>query len=464
MWSKDPNTFITSAADLVPRRSTSAPEPPVSRSSALGSHAPTVISPPVELSQREKTKPVRPDRPFPSFLAQPRRASLSGAIANAKDRDAGDDARAGPGWSEGGDDGIDGANIGYAITSGSNPKRRSRSAGTLRDSSKEHRMSPIQWRQWRRRSDEIRYWRESAEEMSAAFDVMKSTGTPLQPSSSTRTHGEETTKDRASRSDDGRAAEDPDGNFDFGLPANVVTDPEHVGLEERMVTLEIKLMDFEYAISKLQAGLLSPQEAGPHEFSAENFPMSEASESPARPAIPRHHPRQPSQDSNYSVPMTPASPNPQASLRTPPFHSTGWHDPRPASVATTLKASSGNRGSRLTPTNLTIEHYTTLISLIRREQSARMRLEDEVSFLRQQLRLLNPPPVATFRDFSGRHAESPDVASGSADRRYRSRPREYDAETTDTDDASFHEVYVTPVERGELERAYLPAEEEGVAF
>lgn len=467
---KDPNTFITSAADLVTQRSTSAPEPPVSRSSALGSHAPVIIDVPVDPSKREKMKPARPDRFLPALPAKSRRASLPSAVTNAEEKDVRGFTRTGPGLPDGGDDPVDGANIGFAITSGSNPKRRSRSAGALRDSSKEHRMSPIQWRQWRRRSDEIRYWRESTGEASPAFDFVTSTGTSMQPLPSTLSRGDVITKDRSSHSDDGRAAEENDESFNFGLPANEVPDPEHVGLEERMVTLEIKLMDFEYAISKMQASLLSARgDPGPLESDTENLPMSEASESPARPPIPRYHPRRPSQDSSppassHSVPMTPASPKFQGPPRTPPSQSSRRFDLRPTSVATTLKAGSAHRGSRPSVANLTIEHYTTLISLIRREQSARLRLEDEVSFLQQQLRLLNPPPLATFRDFSGRHAESPDVVSASEGRRYRGRPGSYDADTTDTDDASFHEVYVTPVERGEVERSYLRAEEEGVAF
>ena len=466
---KDPNMFITSAADLITQRSTSAPDPPVSRSSALGSHAPTIIGTPIDPSKREKMKPARPDRSPPALPAKPRRASLPSAIVNVDEGDAANLTQAGPALQYGADDGVDGLNIGFAITSGSNPKRRSRSAGTLRDLSKEHRMSPIQWRQWRRRSDEIRYWRESAGEASPAFDFITATGASMLPSSSPLARGEAITKSRSSRSDDNRAAEDNDNSFNFGLPVNEVPDPEHVGLEERMVTLEIKLMDFEYAISKLQASLLSPRDPRPHEFDTENPRMSEDSASASRPPIPRNLRRRPSQDSSppassYSVPITPASQKFQGPLRTPPSQSTGRTNPRPTSVATTLKPGSGHRVSRPGTANLTIEHYTTLMSLIRREQSARLRLEDEVSFLQQQLRLLNPPPLATFRDFSGRHAESPDLASASEGRRRRGYPGSYDADTTDTDDASFHEVYVTPVERGELERGYLRAEEEGVAF
>ncbi len=45
----------------------------------------------------------------------------------------------------------------------------------------------------------------------------------------------------------------------------------------------------------------------------------------------------------------------------------------------------------------------------------------------------------------------------------RSRSRSTHNAGTDTDDESFHEVYVTPVERGEFERPDLDGEE-GLAF
>lgn len=467
---KDPNTFITSAADLMTQRSTSAPDPQVSHASALGSHAPLILANPLDMSKGKKTKPPRPDRSPPMLPAKPRRASLPGTMVNVEEADAVIFARAGLGAQERGDDGVDGANIGYAVTSGSNPKRRSRSAGTVRDPAKEHRMSPIQWRQWRRRSDEIRYWRESAGEVSPALDPAMFTGSQLVPISPTLSQGEDASKNRLSSSDDYHAADDQPGNFNFGLPADAIPTPEHIGLEERMVTLEIKLMDFEYAISKMQAALLSPRSPGPLECDAENPPVAEGPDVQSPPPIPPYHPSRPSQDStatssSQSAPTTPALPNPPDPLRTPQSRSIGTVDPRPTSVATTLKARSAHRASRSSRVDLTMEHYTALITLIRREQSARLRLEDQVSLLQQQLRLLNPPPIATFRDFSGRHAESPEVGNASSEaRRYRGRQGSYADTTTDTDDASFHEVYVTPVERGEFERDHLPVEEEGVAF
>lgn len=447
----------------------------MSRSSALGSHAPGIIdTPPLVPSRAETIKPPRPHRPSPTLPAKARRASLPDAIMIGDDGDPMNLARTGVAWPDGGDDGGSGANIGCAITSGSNPKRRSRSAGAGRDySSKEHRMSPIQWRQWRRRSDEIRYWRESAGEVSSACEAISSMGIDMPSLAPKPSRGEETARDRLSQSDDDHAtAADQEEDFNFGLPAHAVPSPEPISVEERLVTLEIKVMDFEYALSKLQATLQSPRDPGPPDCEGMNPPMFDDAGRSRRPPMPPYHPGRPSQDSSppassHGVPMTPASQKSQAPPRTPPSRSTGRLHPRPTSVATTLKGGSAARVSRPQTPHLTIEHYTTLITLIRREQSARQRLEDEVSHLQQQLRLLHPPPVATFRDFSGRHAQSPDVASASDGRRYRGRPRSDDAETTettDTDEASFYEAYVTPIERREFERGHLRAEEEGVAF
>lgn len=142
-----------------------------------------------------------------------------------------------------------------------------------------------------------------------------------------------------------------------------------------------------------------------------------------------------------------------------------------------MKAVPRDRTSRSSTTGLTTEHHTTLISLLRREQSARLRLEDKVSALQHQLHLLMSAqashpnvPSRTYgsRDGPGRGGSSSDEMEQNTDavrgRLRRRRPSAYLADETDTDDASFHEVYVTPVERGEVERERLAAEEEGVAF
>ncbi|KAL8683289.1 MAG: hypothetical protein Q9186_000791 [Xanthomendoza sp. 1 TL-2023] len=285
---------------------------------------------------------------------------------------------------------------------------------------------------------------------------------------------------------------------------------EHISLEERLVTLEIKLMDFEYAISKLQADNKSIDVKSPTEDISQHY---EASPQPPSSSTFLQPPSNPilenSPTSNYDH-----SPESTPGVQQLPF---GIHGPanqptaRPTSIATTLKPICSDRSSRNSMTQLTIEHYTTLITLIRREQSARIRLEDQVSVLQQELRTLKSPSPHSLRDMQDarRRREHSSTASIPEYRRYDSpddrrrqytpperRPYSRDSNErylirqqqqhhhhhhhhhkrhddrrsrsrsnyeTDTDDESFHEVYVTPVERGEFERPDLDGEE-GLAF
>ena len=368
---------------------------------------------------------------------------------------------------------IDAHNIGFAVTNGSNPKRRSRSVGAFRDT--EHRMSPIQWRRWRRRSDEIKYWRQSADLGSLGI---KSFEPP-----------------ERGQKDDAEAADDDGGNlgqhsaeFNFGLPADAMHNQEQIGLEERIVTLEIKLMDFEYAISKLQASCTSSSRRrsevtgmAERQHSADSYLSSDQRQAPieASPALPPETPPlRPSKSAQEILPQQ-----------------------RPTSVATTLKASasgpgtSGYKGSidRSTGsslTGLTIEHYTTLITLIRHEQSSRVRLEQQVSMLQQQLDRISPSHPSHSQAYSPASQQSHSRSLSSQQQRrqgfvevgnrgvhYRPpRPRSssYSTNETDTDDDVYHDVYVTPDvtpvergERGEYERGAferVAGVEEGMAF
>ena len=368
---------------------------------------------------------------------------------------------------------IDAHNIGFAVTNGSNPKRRSRSVGAFRDT--EHRMSPIQWRRWRRRSDEIKYWRQSADLGSLGIKGFE--------------------PPERGQKDDAEAADDDGGNlgqhsaeFNFGLPADAMHNQEQIGLEERIVTLEIKLMDFEYAISKLQASCTSPSRRhsevtgmAERQNSADSYLSSDQRQAPveASPALPPETPPlRPSKSAQEILPQQ-----------------------RPTSVATTLKAStsgpgtSGHKGSidRSTGsslTGLTIEHYTTLITLIRHEQSSRVRLEQQVSMLQQQLDRISPSHPSHSQAYSPASQQSHSRSLSSQQQRrqgfvevgnrgvhYRPpRPRSssYSTNETDTDDDVYHDVYVTPDitpvergERGEYERGAferVAGVEEGMAF
>lgn len=129
-----------------------------------------------------------------------------------------------------------------------------------------------------------------------------------------------------------------------------------------------------------------------------------------------------------------------------------------------------DRSSRNSTTQLTIEHYTTLITLIRREQSARMQLEDQVTELQRQVESLQAhstsPRSRIEQQHLGRHFSPDDVRRpfglGFDNRQRRGRSSNYSTDT-DTDEDNFHDVYVTPVERGEFERDDFEGEE-GVAF
>ena len=434
--------------------------------------------------------PPQPERPPPERPTRPRRASLPSVILSAQEAEDINNALTGLGFQDTGSQIVDGHNIGFAVTSGSNPKRRSRSVGAHRSSAKEHRMSPIQWRQWRRRSDEIRYWREST--TSDGSPAIGFTGF-VSPEPLLEVSAEPNAKSSFEVTDqEGRPFEAHNQDFNFGLPADDIQSNdnigEHIGLEERMITLELKLMDFEFAFSKLQAGSISLTDCFPH---SEPVPAN-SGHSRSVSDQPRMHPSKAA--GNTFIDQYPSlayyqnggTPTPHQG----PFNA--GHDPtdiqpnpRPISIATTLKASGApnqnnapitrDRSARSSMTELTIEHYTTLITLIRREQSARIRLEDQVVELQQQIEALQAKRSPMSPDSQqrreqqqnlGRHFSPDDIRRpyrlGAESRQQRGRSSNY-SEGTDTDDDAFHEVYVTPVERGEFERESFDGEE-GVAF
>ena len=382
---------------------------------------------------------------------------------------------------------MDGHNIGFAVTSGSNPKRRSRSVEAYRTSAKEHRMSPIQWRQWRRRSDEIRYWRESTN--SDGSPAIGGTGFVSSGPLDLSSNPEVKSSFDLVGDQEGRPFEAHNQDFNFGLPADDVHSNdnigEHIGLEERMITLELKLMDFEFAISKLQAGSFSPTDRSQHleqlpALPAHSRSVSDQAQMHSSKANTGGFVDQYPSLAYYHNAGTPASQ--QCSFGAGQDPTIIQPRPRPASIATTLKASGANqrnnspitrdRNARNSITELTIEHYTTLITLIRREQSARMRLEDQVAELQHQIQHLQAgsPSSANSRRREqqnlGRHFSPDDIQRpyrlGVDSRQQRGRSSNY-SEGTDTDDDAFHDVYVTPVERGEFERETFDGEE-GVAF
>ena len=351
-------------------------------------------------------------------------------------------------------------NIGFAVTSGSNPHRRSRSVGGYRDSMKEHRMSPIQWRQWRRRSDEIRYWR-------ASVDQLQGPAVPPSP--------ELGSKIPSDTMENERHLEAHNDDFDFDLDPEQprrnhqsALSHEYSHIEERLITMELTMMRLELAISKVQAGSFSSVDRDTDRFEARTNAVM-------------NHSRTESGSTDPGVPRTarPDKGTPASQQTAFGADSASHSRQRPTSIATTLKAfgpdlsapskvMSDHRSRQSSMTGLTIEHYTALTTLLRRERSARKRLEDQVSELSLQVQALyaqgrtsNPHPPRSSNE--AYHVRSESRAEkfrfgGQA----RTGSEDYGG-ASDTDDASFHETYVTPIEREYSEgRAY--GHEEGVAF
>ena len=475
---QDPEEFITSAADIPATRSASVPSdgflrtsglnlnPPYSKVPSSATNAPIPPPPPPPLPP---PPPSQPERSPPERPVRPRRASVPSLTFSKQEMEAVESAMTGLGLQNAPERGVDAQDIGFAVTNGCNPNRRSRSVGAFRDS--EHRMSPIQWRRFRRRSDEIRYWRQSTD----------LTATGLKDFDSPNM----TQQDDVDVADDNTGdIDDTNRDFNFGLSGEPLPNQERIGLEERIVTLEIKLMDFEYALSKFQAGSITssrrhshPGETTKRQDSTENYfsdqPQASAEQSPA-----------------LSLETPPTSPSKFAYDATP--------KQRPTSVATTMKPSnSGNttthrkdnsidRSVRSSLASLTIDHYTTLITLIRHEQVARVRLEQQVSMLQRRLEQITSlsQPQSNANSIS-QHSHTRSLSSSQrrqgfvdiGDRGrgpiWQQRPRSssYSTTETDTDDSTYHDVYVTPditpVERGEYERGAfdrVAGVEEGVAF
>ncbi|KAL9095576.1 MAG: hypothetical protein Q9165_002008 [Trypethelium subeluteriae] len=150
----DPGALLrpsqTPQPSSTPQRSFSMPIRDITPSVALQSHSPAVQFP--------HSKELKPLNLRPTIRQHsPRRRATLGSTAPKGDNSTSlpksfDD----PFW-----DSIvpvEERDIGLAVTSGSNPKRRSRSAGALRDASRVQVESS-----GRRRSEEIRYWRASTD-------------------------------------------------------------------------------------------------------------------------------------------------------------------------------------------------------------------------------------------------------------------------------------------------------------
>ena len=433
----------------------------------MGSHAPPSLVPfeaaEEQLSESQTKKPARPRRAtLPSIIINsPERESLLAVIGQECVQKHIQDENE--------------EYMGFAVTSGSNPKRRSKSADNLYDVSKAHRMSPIQWRRWRRRSDEIKYLRESTTELDPSPTRVTKPSQETAELEKEKDHGEDEELPQSNCQED----EDSRHTFDFGLLATTMQSQDQVGIEERVVTVEVKLMDLEYAISKLQAQTPSPVE----HIVQKDVPGSLSHEKTADyiQSQVQHQTGQQRFSADSSIYAQDLDDSTMAGSHSTQLtsHSSLGHESneskiRPTSTATTVRPQTAvqrspshisnetyprsNRGSL---TSLTIEHYTTLIALLRREQSARMRLEDQVTELQRQVMEISLSTKPDYRARTWQNYPSPQKSNEFIT--FRANRSDNEADETDTDDG-FQDVYETPIEHKEFERPPFGGILEGEAF
>ncbi|OJD22802.1 hypothetical protein ACJ73_05847 [Blastomyces percursus] len=305
-------------------------------------------------------------------------------------------------------------------------KRRSRSASELRDTARAHRMSPIQWR---RRSDEIKFWRESFLKMDAS------------PSMPARPETRSTIASVLEDSDHAEVDQSLDDPFHFSALMGTMQDNSKAGLAQRVNMLEVKLMDLEFAIAKLQGHDVSPAKQTFEAGMRRNPPYS-SQQGTVPNALPSHFVS--SFQSSPSITPPRSSPTPD----------------RPDSTATLRPYTASHSVSCQTPSSfasdfkgISVEQYSALTTLVRREQIARKLLEQQIFQLQRdvsQLQSYQRPTaqqsflLPSYSDFSDRLSS----------RRSSDRKTNHDRSETDSDDgfmAAHHRKLYDAYRRSNME-------------
>ncbi|KKA20984.1 hypothetical protein T310_4983 [Rasamsonia emersonii CBS 393.64] len=232
--------------------------------------------------------------------------------------------------------------------------RRSQSAGALRDLMRRHRMSPIQWR---RRSDEMKFWPTSTLDLD--HDHVPPHERPQTSATETTAATMEEDQIQPLEGRDTAPQTEPEGApFNLG---NLIQDPD-VTLEQRVTTLEVKLMDLEFAIAKIQ-GTQGIGFAG-------NRGRPDATK---RDGVRRAPSLPVACSTSFAGDGRPISTGTLRPNTAYPRNQPSWQTP--SSSTTNLN-------------NISIDQYSALVTLVRREQTARRALEDQVAQLQEEMRHL----------------------------------------------------------------------------
>jgi hypothetical protein len=412
---------------LSPKRSVSLPINEFNR--ALRSHSPFAENFPLnnELLQNQSRDSGGPigflrqrSATTSSRLYTPDKSAVYNDWSGLAPRPASSHARASRAFSE-----EDATAIGYAVTSGCHPHRRSRSLGHLKEAAREAE------RQARRRSDEIRYWRESYYQdplSPVSFDKAESTR-----------HEEDELKDVEQET----VPEQPQP-FNFGLMSEMagMKITKAVGLEERVSSLENRVHRMEKTVSHKRRSVIL-QDAPKGRLARDRSSSQHGSRDQQQYLL-----RKASRSSSHASQSRPSTTSTNGSREelSPPhtFITSPERTPQAVSYNRPINARPATAGADLLPREgaaLTLEHYTTLIALITQEQTARQRLEAQVMSLQKQLRTLQTSisPAQSYPTPSPEH--------GHGEPRVRS-----ECSSFDNDDSSLEEgfdnaeVYQTPSE------------------
>lgn len=253
-------------------------------------------------------------------------------------------------------------------------KRRSRSADALGDLAAEFESCQGHPRG---REDEIAYWRNAAQyDQEFEWD----------PGTSPTAEGVKRLTRQVLSGENKLEVPPQNLAFDFGLPGGI---NDSVSLEERVNTLEVKLVDFEYAIAKLQGNFSkaplpakTPKRRSVHEL----FPEPDIPRTTSRPTQSQTFLSSPD-DSPVEHTEFEESDTGQRISRTSTI--------RPATAQPRSRQKS--RGPSPVPVTQTADHFEKILTLVRDEQAARHRLETQVGEMQKELDELRAPVYAYIR-------------------------------------------------------------------
>jgi hypothetical protein len=327
-----------------------------------------------------------------------------------------------------------------------NIKRRSRSADELRDDARSHQMSPIQWR---RRSGEIQYWRNSVLEK------------PLPGIQREAYNSRESERPRFRSVGPSPSSVDPSASRDslkqFQFDSFTSANGQTATIEQRVTTLEVKFIDHEYAIAQLQGCDIARPVA------SANMPKRRS----VQDLFPEQNERQ------FSVPFdqhgqtflsSPRdSPTPGDDIGHPARQGRSSNVPTLRPINTSGVSFTSPSGDSPSSNEMTAAQFDKLMSTLKAEQAARRTLEEKVTELQAQIEGLRSAPHLHRRP-GAYPTPSPDsrhsilAFRGQPTRRSvvcfpttrvrsdeTSRFSITDADDTDTDDG-FLDTYETPME------------------